>query len=121
MNNTNLDCRIATEFMGWELSHNSEIWCQDGECLRDVEDFSPTTDMNAAYVVLEKIASKTDVIMGTLLNKKWTIDAMDLKGPYGISIYDHLHIESSSLPLAVSLLAEKIMDTPEYMALFKGE
>jgi hypothetical protein len=117
MNNHDLDRRIATEFMGWELSHNSEIWCQDGECLRDVEDFSPTTDMNAAYIVLEKIAS---VVHVTISNSSyggvpWVVSA---------ELYDQYYTtytDATTLPLAISKLAEKIMDTPEYMALFRGE
>jgi hypothetical protein len=85
---------------------------RNGDLIRvcNAEDFSPTTDMNAAYTVLEKIRSKmhTVEIHSVGLNE-WEAIAEVSGGEY------------ETLPLAISKLAEKILNTPEYMALFKGE
>lgn len=124
---TALDHRIAIEFMGWildpELACNFYIKKEDLEKEYDIDvkwdsKFSPTTDMRAAYVVLEKI------------NKVLVIGEMEISfvnyiakiGEYSagiISNVGHIDVCSSSAPLAISLLAEQIMNSPEHMALFK--
>lgn len=116
---TTLDYKIATEFMGWkylpESMTNTAKWV-DKDC-EDVivwlewargKRFSPSSDIEAAYMVLEKIALKCSVNIFNTENKKWVV-----YGP------DPGSGEHNTLPLAISELAIKIMDTPELMELFK--
>ena len=44
---------ICAEKMGWELSDDRSTWCADGECLRGVDDWSPTADRNDAAMMVE--------------------------------------------------------------------
>lgn len=117
MSNEALDRRIAEEFMGWEFIEESVTqvarWGNaQGAQWVELSDgkFKPTTDMRAAYMVLEKIASNNS--------------------PIWIEYFDDWNIEISlnlvsfkakavTLPLAISRLAEAIMDSPSHMELFK--
>lgn len=113
---TALNKRIACEFMGWTLDpdFDHEFWIMsENACW--ATDFSPTVDARAAYVVLEKIASKFRV---TIFNSfyggvtAWVIECEEV----GI-----VAIKKPTLPLAISLLAEAILNSPSHMELFREE
>lgn len=123
MSNEALDKRIAREFMGWSVYYRSP----SGEAVEYVDSigritwaeqglFKPTVDMNSAYVVLEKIASKfTSVnIFPAAPERKfegWVVWVPSVEDA-------NLHLYADTLPLAISKLAEAIMDSPEHMELF---
>lgn len=48
---------LCAEAMGWERSSVAldACWCSGGECLRDVEDWSPCTDRNDAAMMVERL------------------------------------------------------------------
>ncbi len=51
-----MDALVAEKVMGWNLSLSKDIWCKDGECLRDTDDWSPSIDIAAAWELVEKFA-----------------------------------------------------------------
>lgn len=48
------DAECVEIVMRWYLSTDGSTWCVDGECLRGVGDWSPTTDRNATAMLVEE-------------------------------------------------------------------
>lgn len=123
-----LNHRIATEFMEYKWTDCKYLTYKDwhdkegnriSSLIRNkLCDFSPTTDIKDAYLVLEKIASKLTHINIFPGSDNALIAS---KGMWVIWLLDehNFHIVEPTLPLAISKLAEKIMDTPELMEMFR--
>ena len=92
--NLSLDVLVAKEVMGWDLSSNGTCFCIDGEIIRDVSDWHPSSDMNDAWSVIEK-----------LLRDGWELDE-------GIMKMDRLEHGGFVIELNSSLLNPGSSDGP---------
>lgn len=63
------NAEAATVVMGWDLSDNDTVWCRDGECLRDVEDWSPCTDRNATDLVLAAVERRGPMVRMAFIDR----------------------------------------------------
>jgi len=74
-----LDKLVAEKVMGWYLSTNEWMWVQGGECVRSLPTWSPSTNIEDAWLVVEKLQELPPIHRGD--SYEWfAIDAPNRTG-----------------------------------------